>query len=125
MWLQHLDFKNFVKDNWKRDYGVLRRDHFRICAGTFKYLVYQWNKNTFGNVSDKKKDLMLRISDIQEENMCNCNADLKLEMKLKDVLQQVLKQEEIMWAQKAKFNWLKLGDQNIYTKFNQGLPLEK
>lgn len=49
--------------------------------------------------------------------MSNNSADLMLEKSLRDELNHVLLCEEIMWAQRAKTNWLQLGDKN--TKFFQ------
>lgn len=40
------------------------------------------------------------------------DRELELETKLSDELNTILNQEETIWAQKAKANWLQLGDKN-------------
>lgn len=67
----------------------------------------------------KIKELLGKLNDIQERNMSSkpTKDDLMLEKQVSEKLLEVLKQEEIMWAQKARANWLQIEDKN--TKFFQ------
>lgn len=52
------------------------------------------------------------------------DTELELETKLSDELNTILNQEETIWAQKAKANWLRLGDKN--TRYFQTVaPIQK
>lgn len=46
--------------------------------------------------------------------MNNISGDLVKEKCLREELNHVLISEEIMWAQRAKVNWLQLGDKNTH-----------
>lgn len=43
----------------------------------------------------------------------NTSINMELEVKTREELTKVLKEEEMVWAQKAKVNWLQLRDKNI------------
>lgn len=59
---------------------------------------------------------MRELTEIQDKIMKDgsiaTNRDLELENNLTKTMHTILKQEETMWAQKAKVNWLQLGDRN-------------
>lgn len=59
MWLLHPEFKDFVKNAWSYNGEFSPIDKFRAWAGTFKYLVKKWNKTTFGNLRNARKNLEL------------------------------------------------------------------
>lgn len=94
-------------------------DKFKACAGTFKFLVKKWNREVFGDVEERKSKLLNDLNDIQDKLMANQNvaSNLVLEAKIREDLSKVLREEETMWAQKAKVKWLQLKDQN--TKYFQ------
>ena len=73
----------------------------------------EWNKNVFGHIRKRKRELMARINGIQRAQERGANFFLhKLELRLQSELAQTLKQEEILWYQKSRGEWLTNGDKN-------------
>lgn len=68
----------------------------------------------FGNIQIQTKSLLEKLNTIQKRNMITApiNSELTSKQLIRDQLTELLKNEEIMWAQKARANWLQLGDRN-------------
>ncbi|XP_024038358.1 uncharacterized protein LOC112097385 [Citrus clementina] len=77
------------------------------------------NKDIFGNIFKKKKELLARIGGIQwflEKH--HSRSLIKLETKLKRELEKVSTQKEVLWFQKSRRQWIVCGDRNT-TFFHQ------
>ncbi|XP_019167697.1 PREDICTED: uncharacterized protein LOC109163410 [Ipomoea nil] len=73
----------------------------------------KWNKETFGNIFGRKASLQARIKGVQESVFYNTSRGLQvLERKLVTELNEVLKQEELLWFQKSRRMWIQDGDRN-------------
>lgn len=57
MWLQYPEFQEMVKRSWVCQFDGSPSDQFRTCAVTFKNIVSAWNKQVFGNITLKIRDL--------------------------------------------------------------------
>ncbi|KAM1365807.1 hypothetical protein ACFX1X_044484 [Malus domestica] len=113
----HPEFIDFVQNACKSVDGLNPLEKFGACTVTFTFLVKRWDQNTFGNLGKRKKSLICEIEVIQNGVMKdyshnNLVRGLDVESKLTANLHTILKQEETMWAQKAKVNWRQLGDKN-------------
>lgn len=108
--MMHRDFFNWAVREWEWDKSMsasLRKFSDKLKA---------WNKDKFGNVFKQKKRLQLRLEGVQKVLISHTTpAILKLKRRLREERNEVLLQEEIVWQQKAKIDWLKYGDRN--TKF--------
>ena len=73
----------------------------------------RWNRMHFGNVFNRKKNIMARLNGIQRA-LANrpSNFLINLENELLKELEVVLSQEEDIWALKSRVNWLVQGDRN-------------
>lgn len=81
---------------------------------SFTKIAMVWNKNQFGNILTKKKNLMARINGIQRTISTKPSRFfLNLEEELLRELDLVLNQEEELWALKSRVNWMIQGDQNM------------
>ncbi|OMO65780.1 reverse transcriptase [Corchorus capsularis] len=79
----------------------------------FAEVVKKWNKSSFGNIFQKKKRLLARLRGIQK---ARCNGEnpflVALEKELQHEYSKVLRQEELLWFQKARTKWIQSGDRN-------------
>lgn len=72
-----------------------------------------WNKEVFGDIHKKKRLLVARIEGVQKAFDLNyCTGLIKLDIKLKKELEEVLVQEEMFWFQKSQEEWIQSGDRN-------------
>ncbi|XP_019173838.1 PREDICTED: uncharacterized protein LOC109169412 [Ipomoea nil] len=106
-WLTHADIRNVVARTWEEGKGVMAN------TGTLAKTLSTWNKDVFGNVFKRKKILASRISGIQRCLAENHHKGLiKLELKLRKELETTLQQEELIWFQKSREDWICSGDRN-------------
>lgn len=109
-WTTHEDFRGIVEKAWST--GRCMEDKINETRKALKH----WNINSSGNIHKKKRRLEARLQGIQCVMDSRRNASLiKLESKLRKELEDVLYQEELLWFQQSKEEWIKSGDRN--TKF--------
>ncbi|KAG8472739.1 hypothetical protein CXB51_034646 [Gossypium anomalum] len=83
-----------------------------------------WNKQVYGNITTRKKGLIKRIANIQRLNDQSGSHHLnEVDLSLRRELENLLHHEELLWRQKARCDWLKLGDRN--TKFFHSRTLQR
>lgn len=86
----------------------------------FREYAMKWNKHVFGNIFYKKNMIKARLRGIQTAQEINFSHNLDiLERNLKKDLMNILREEESIWYQKSRVNWLSQGDRN--TKFSTSL----
>ncbi|XP_050364107.1 uncharacterized protein LOC126782821 [Argentina anserina] len=87
--------------------------------GQFAAQAKKWNRNVFGNLTRKIEDLHGRSNIIQQQLMTSPDSIYlnQQDQLIRNEITALYKEEELLWAQKAKANWLQLGDRN--TKFFQ------
>ncbi|KAF7843157.1 ribonuclease H [Senna tora] len=106
-WMQHDDFKQFLKDNWNINAEL------KCMLNDLTEKLKKWNKETFGDIKRRKNTLLKRMKGIQCAQERRYNPFLnKLGKKLAVELEKVLNQEEALWFQKARCQWIKDGDRN-------------
>ncbi|KAH9734521.1 putative ribonuclease H protein [Citrus sinensis] len=106
-WLTDERFQPFVENNWR--YNL----NYTNVVADFINKLGNWNKDIFGNIFKGKKELLARIGGIQRFLEKRHSRSLsKLESKLKRDLEKVLTQEEVLWFQKSRREWIVCGDRN-------------
>ncbi|KAI9113694.1 hypothetical protein K1719_014945 [Acacia pycnantha] len=101
--------------------GIVRRiwgsgkDLFS-CIEAFRKEIQPWNIATFREIGKRKRRLFSCINGIQtrlELNHDSCSDFLvDLEISLREDLEEVCFQEELLWLQKSSSDWMCLGDRN-------------
>lgn len=101
-WVTDGSFKDLIKDNWGND------PSWPTAISSLTKKIQDWNRNVFGNINKRKRDLIRRLNGIDKANPEWTNTFLN---QLQEVLwkdyERILLQEENKWIQ--------FGDKN--TKF--------
>ncbi|XP_031095145.1 uncharacterized protein LOC115999435 [Ipomoea triloba] len=106
-WSLHTDFMNCVRSSWDTGKG-LEENKIRTAEA-----LQNWNRNTFGDIFQRKKRLLSRIKGVQRSLSSHIRNDLiRLERKLREELQLTLQQEELLWYQRSREEWNTSGDCN-------------
>jgi hypothetical protein len=106
-WNTHENFQQILQENWTRGRDLV----FLLNNLTDNLKV--WNKEVFGNIFKRKKELLARLNGIQNSpNYGYSNFLDSLEKELQDQLATTLYQEECLWYQKSRGNWIADGDKN-------------
>lgn len=107
-WFLHDTFSQWFAENWSKEpVSIVEK------TKAFTERVQDWSHTIFGDLNKKKKRLWARIAGIQKSLMgLRTNGLLKLERKLQLELDEILKQEEVMWFQKSRCEWIDSGDRN-------------
>ena len=106
-WLSDPTFPNIVSQAW-RQHPMLAD-----AIDSFSKKAEKWNRTHFGNVFARKNNIMARLNGIQRAVVINpSNFLLNLESELLKELDNVLNQEEEIWALKSRVNWMIQGDRN-------------
>ena len=72
-----------------------------------------WNKEVFGKVENEIHMIQNQLKLVQ--NSISSLTDVKREAELRKELEILMQREEVMWAQKARSEWVLFGD--INTRF--------
>lgn len=108
-WLLDPTFPPLVHQAWESN------NNLKAAIVCFTLKAREWNKNHFGNIFTRKKNLMSRINGIQRALALKPSTFLvNLENELLKELDVVLSQEEELWALKSRVNWMIQGDNNTF-----------
>ncbi|XVE83692.1 hypothetical protein DITRI_Ditri16bG0107000 [Diplodiscus trichospermus] len=114
IWTKHPDFLPLVEESWSHE---IDGTPIQLLVGKLKRLknaLKKWNKEVFGNIHDKVKELHNDLCSIQANITENPEEELfKMETNISKKLDEVLIQQEIFFKEHSRIKWLKEGDGNI------------
>lgn len=100
-WLTDKRFESLVSSIWQPDMNYLQSTKHFVEEALL------WNSNVFGNIFKRKNRLLARIEGIQHAlKTHHSNNLIQLECQLKKELEEVLTQEELLWYQRSRREWI-------------------
>ncbi|XP_028067839.1 uncharacterized protein LOC114270505 [Camellia sinensis] len=100
-WLSHPSYKDIVNLSWNHE-SFLQENLSSLATNSLV-----WNKDVFGNIFKRKRWLLSRIEGIQKAQHFSSSHNLfLLEKDLISQYNKTLFQEEVLWFQKSRANWI-------------------
>jgi hypothetical protein len=114
MWMYHEEFMPVVKKAWDQNSGGCPM--YQLCCKLrkLKQELKLFNKTHFSNISDRVKDAKDKMDKAQQA-MHTAHGNPTFCMRERDVVRNyasTVRAEESFFKQKARIQWLSLGDQN-------------
>jgi len=115
-WLEHPNFINLVEKWWSKPLEGRGSKIFQLQKKlrNIKVKIKEWNKMDFGDIFKEKIWIEGKLEQIHKE-WAKGNNDEDFAEQEKSLTQQWndrCKQEEILWTQKSRIQWLKEGEKN-------------
>ncbi|XP_019176864.1 PREDICTED: uncharacterized protein LOC109172167 [Ipomoea nil] len=106
-WLTNESFSAVIRQAWSLGHGL--QENIKKVQEDLSV----WNREIFDSIEVRKKIMLARIGGIQKRMTQSFHRGLwKLEKQLCGELEEVLYQEELMWYQRSREEWIVSGDRN-------------
>jgi hypothetical protein len=106
-WISHANFPRLINDKWDENCELTH------TLSNLTPQLKDWNKDIFGNIFKRKRELLARLNGIQNSpHYGYSDFQDNLEKYLQDQLATTLSQEECFWYQKSRSQWIADGDRN-------------
>ncbi|XP_057443884.1 uncharacterized protein LOC130736046 [Lotus japonicus] len=107
-WVDHPEYRSVVQAAWNTGQQTITTKLNRVQMDSCAF-----NKNVFGNIFRRKRWVEGRLRGVQRELSFRVSSDMtRFEAELQMEYRSLLKQEELLWFQKARENRVKFGDRN-------------
>ncbi|XP_010236428.1 uncharacterized protein LOC104584030 [Brachypodium distachyon] len=105
LWERSSEHTKIIANAWDGQSG----DDMDIMAQLNKVMeaLYGWGKEKFGNVIRELEKARGKLKELLGNG-----ADAREIRKINDSINELLYQEELLWMQRSRINWLKAGDRN-------------
>ncbi|XP_031131901.1 uncharacterized protein LOC116033288 [Ipomoea triloba] len=106
-WLTDQRVVEVVRNSWCSNL------HFMDNIPSVTVALSDWNRTVFGNIFHRKKIVLARLEGVQRRYSTNPHRGIvRLEQKLIEEYQTILHQEELLWYQRSREDWILSGDRN-------------
>ncbi|XP_057420539.1 uncharacterized protein LOC130714634 [Lotus japonicus] len=107
-WVNHEAYRSVVTNAWRGPGGDLREKISRVQADSLSF-----NKHTFGNIFQRKRHVEGRLRGVQRDLDIRVTSSMvQLETQLQHEYRDILRNEELLWFQKSREQWVRFGDRN-------------
>ncbi|XP_057811697.1 uncharacterized protein LOC131025935 [Salvia miltiorrhiza] len=110
MWLRNESCKELCEKMWQSGLGSRSVSDLKQKIEDMGRELKIWEKEVFGNVRKKCAELRERLAILKKSNMEAWSKDEQ--RMIEDELDELLKQEELMWKQRSRADWINHGDRN-------------
>ncbi|XP_057791112.1 uncharacterized protein LOC131008237 [Salvia miltiorrhiza] len=110
MWLKDERCKPFCESLWMAGGQGGSVEDIKIKLESMGKELKIWEHNTFGNVKIRCNEIRKELANLQKPSTDAWSKDEQ--RALENELDTLLKQEEIMWKQRSRADWLNEGDRN-------------
>lgn len=105
--------------SWISDYAGLVKKTWNTSGGDAIWKLKKikdssiiFTKQVFGNIFRRKRRVEGRLRGVHKQLDVFPFADIQLERELQNELSSILAQEELLWFQKSRENWVRFGNRN-------------
>lgn len=110
-WMSHSDYNILVQNTWSQTNGDVATKLDSIKKNSLAF-----NRDTFGNIFKHKRRIEAHIWGVHLQlDLAPTSNLIHLERDIQQQYSSVLEEEEMLWSQKSRENWLIFGNKN--TKF--------
>lgn len=107
-WIAHKEFTPFIQSAWNPIAGNLQS-----TLQQFTLQLEEWRKNVFGDLVRRRKRCLSRLEGVYRALELGPSLFLsRLEIKLQNEYNDIIRQEDIFWQHKNKIDWLSEGERN-------------
>ena len=110
MWTKHETSREVEDKDWQLQVGGSQGFKLARKQTNTKNEMKKWNKEHFGNLRERIKELEKKIEEVQGAEPTQENLELEAALSLE--LDDRLAKESLKWHQKSREIWLKEGDRN-------------
>ncbi|OMO75803.1 hypothetical protein COLO4_25872 [Corchorus olitorius] len=114
MWTAYPVCKEVIKKAWYQELSGSRAFNLVQKLKISGNELQAWNKSAFGNLFERKIRVEAQLGELQER--IDDQQKRENEEKVRAEMVEILEQEQLLWIQKSRANWIVRGERNTRTE---------